>query len=343
MTAPIPPRPDDHPPVPPRRVGLLLINLGTPDAPEPGAVRRYLKQFLSDPRVVELPPILWQPILRGIVLTVRPRKSAHAYAQVWTDRGSPLAVHMADCAAALAPRLADAGVVVDWAMRYGAPSVADRVQALADAGCDRIVAMPLYPQYSGATTASAADALFDALKAMRRQPALRLVPPYYDDPAYIAALAASARRHLATLDWTPEALLLSFHGMPQRTLQRGDPYYCQCVKTARLLSAALAGHFDGKIHLAFQSRFGSAKWLEPSTETVLAQLAGQGIRRIAVMAPGFSADCLETLEEIMLRGRDVFLENSGESFTYLPCLNATEDAITLYEALARRELSGWVM
>lgn len=364
MTAPLPTRPADHPAFPPRKIGVLVANLGTPDAPEPRAVKRYLREFLSDRRVVELPPILWQPILRGIVLNVRPKKSAHAYAQIWTDRGSPLAVHTQDIAAGLAARFADAKtgagadargnpqdgpktgdamvmVMVDWAMRYGAPSVAERVAALRAAGCDRLLFMPLYPQYSAATTASANDALFATLEALRWQPAVRTLPPYHDDPAYIAALAASARRHLATLDSPPEALLLSFHGMPQRTLLLGDPYHCQCVKTVRLLSEALADDFDGKIILSFQSRFGSAKWLEPATETVLAQLGQQGIRSVAVMAPGFSADCLETLEEIMLRGRKVFVQNSGHSFTYVPCLNASEDAITLYEGLARRELAGW--
>lgn len=342
MTDPLPLRPDDHPVFPPRKVGLLLVNLGTPDAPEPRAVRRYLAEFLSDRRVVELPPLLWQPILHGIVLRVRPRKSAHAYAQVWTERGSPLAVHTQDAAVALAERLAGDNVMVDWAMRYGRPAVAERLAALKAAGCDRILFLPLYPHYSGATTASATDALGAALKAMRWQPAVRVAPPYYDDPAYIAALAASAERHLATLAHEPEVLLLSFHGMPERTLHLGDPYHCQCVKTVRLLSAALQGRFAGKIRMSFQSRFGSAKWLSPSTETVLAELGQQGIRSVAVMAPGFSADCLETLEEIMLRGRDVFLKNSGKSFAYVPCLNATEDAITFYEVLARRELSGWV-
>lgn len=342
MSHGIPSRPDDHPAIPNPRVGVLLVNLGTPDAPEPGAVRRYLREFLSDRRVVEIPPLLWQPILRGIILNVRPRTSAHAYRQIWTDRGSPLAVNTADAALGLADALARDGVLVDWAMRYGNPSVGSRLAAMRQAGCDRIVFAPLYPQYSAATTASAQDALSAALAAMRWQPAIRTLPPYYDDPGYIAALTAAARRHLAALDFTPDALLLSFHGMPERTLRLGDPYHCHCVKTARLLAEALAGDFAGPVEMSFQSRFGRAKWLEPSTEDRLVDLARRGLRKIAVMAPGFAADCLETLEEMALRGRDLFLSSSGAQFAYVPCLNASDEAISFYKDLVGRELSGWI-
>lgn len=341
MSSALPLRPGDHPPVASPRVGVLLVNLGTPDAPDAPAVKRYLREFLSDRRVVELPPLLWQPILRGIILNTRPEKSAHAYRQVWTERGSPLAFHTADAAEVLGKLLANEGVLVDWAMRYGNPSVASRLAAMRQAGCDRILFAPLYPQYSGATTASANDALFAALADMRWQPAVRTLPPYHDDAAYIAALADSARRHLRALDFAPDALLLTFHGMPERTLHLGDPYHCQCVKTARLLGEALAGDVAGPVEISFQSRFGRARWLEPSTEHKLAELAGRGVRRLAVMAPGFSADCLETLEEIALRGRDIFLASSGERFAYLPCLNAEDEAIKLYEQLVRREVSGW--
>lgn len=341
MSAALPSRPADHPDIAQPKIGVLIVNLGTPDAPEPGAVKRYLREFLSDRRVVEIPPLVWQPILRGIILNTRPKKSAHAYSQIWTDQGSPLAVNTKAVAEGLAPRLEGAGIMVDWAMRYGNPSIASRLAAMKQAGCERILFAPLYPQYSGATTASAHDALFAAVADMRWQPAIRTLPPYYNDPAYIAALAASARSGLAAMKHAPDVLLLTFHGMPERTLHLGDPYHCHCIKTARLLADSLREDFQGRIEVSFQSRFGRAKWLEPSTEKKLADLARTGTANIAVMAPGFSADCLETLEEIMLRGRDVFLQNSGKSFTYLPCLNATDEAISLYEGLIRRECSGW--
>jgi ferrochelatase len=329
--------PPDHPAIPAPKVGVLLINLGTPDAPDAKSVRRYLAEFLSDRRVVEIPPLLWQPILRGGILTTRPKKSAHAYSQVWTDQGSPLAFHTRDTALAMQAAMGD-GVTVDWAMRYGNPSIASRLAAMKAAGCDRILLAPLYPQYSGATTATANDAAFAALKAMRWQPAIRTLPPYHDDPAYIAALKASIEASIAALDFTPDALLASFHGMPERTLHLGDPYHCQSVKTLRLLRDALSL----PVHMSFQSRFGRAKWLEPETEATLARLVQQGVRKIAVATPGFSADCLETLEEIALRAKEVFLSEGGENFAYLPCLNASPAAITLYQRLLGRELSGWI-
>lgn len=329
--------PPNHPAIPTSKVGVLLINLGTPDAPDAGSVRRYLGEFLSDRRVVELPPILWQPILRGIILTTRPKKSAHAYQQVWTDQGSPLAFHTRDTALALQQAMGP-GVTVDWAMRYGNPSIASRLSAMKKAGCDRILLAPLYPQYSGATTATANDAAFAALKAMRWQPAIRTLPPYHDDPAYIAALKTSIDTHVAALDFAPDAMLASFHGMPERTLHLGDPYHCQSVKTVRLLREALTL----PVHMSFQSRFGRAKWLEPETEATLAGLVRDGVRNIAVVTPGFSADCLETLEEIALRAKEAFLSAGGEKFAYLPCLNASSDAITLYQRLIGRELSGWI-
>lgn len=342
MTASLPARPDDHPAIPPPKTGVLMVNLGTPDAPEPAAVKRYLKEFLSDRRVVEIPSLLWQPILRGIILNVRPGKSAHAYRQVWMEGGSPLAVHTAAAARALGERLAGDGVLVDWAMRYGNPSIADKVEKMKAAGCERLLFAPLYPQYSGATTGTANDALFAALRKMRWQPAIRTLPPYHDDPGYIAALAETARRHLAALDRPPAALLLSFHGMPERTLHLGDPYHCQCVKTARLLAEALRDDFAGPVEIGFQSRFGRARWLGPSTEDKLSELAERGLRHVAVMAPGFSADCLETLEEIALRGAGHFRAKMGEKLHYFPCLNAGVEAINFYEGLVRRELSGWL-
>ncbi len=329
--------PTDHPPVASPRVGVLLINLGTPDGPDARSVRRYLAEFLSDPRVVEIPKLVWQPILRGVILTTRPRKSAHAYQQVWTPDGSPLAVYTAATAEALQQAMG-ADIVVDWAMRYGNPAIGTKLKAMREAGCERILLAPLYPQYCAATTATANDAAFAALRAMRWQPAIRTLPPYYDDRDYIAALVTSVEQHVATLDFEPDALLASFHGMPKRTLHLGDPYHCHSVKTARLLREAL----PYPVHMSFQSRFGRAEWLGPETEATLAGLVKQGVRNIAVMTPGFSADCLETLEEIALRARDVFLSQGGERFAYLPCLNATAEAITLYLRLIGRELSGWI-
>lgn len=328
--------PSDHPPIAARRIGVLIVNLGTPDAPDAGAVKTYLQEFLSDRRVVEIPRIVWQPILRGIILNTRPAKSAHAYQAVWTKDGSPLAVHTRAVAEALAGQWGGE-VIVDWAMRYGNPAIAARMDAMKAAGCDRILIAPLYPQYSGATTASVMDAVGNALGAMRWQPAIRTLPPYHDDPAYIEAMAASVTSQLCEIDFAPERIVASFHGMPERTLTLGDPYHCQCVKTARLLGEALGRPVD----LSFQSRFGRAKWLEPETEATLRGLAQGGVRDVAVVTPGFAADCLETLEEIGLRGKDVFQAAGGRNFALLRCLNASPDAIRLYTTLLSRELAGW--
>jgi len=329
-------RPAGHPEVKAPRVGVLLINLGTPDAPEPGAVRRYLGEFLTDPRVIEIPSWLWRPILHGIVLRTRPRKSAHAYRQVWTEEGSPLAAITRRQARALQERLGP-DVIVDFAMRYGNPGIATSIENLVALGCGRILAAPLYPQYCAATTASAQDALFAALASMRHQPALRTLPPYHDDPAYIGALKASLERQLAALDFVPQKLLLSFHGMPQRTLELGDPYHCHCQKTARLLGEQLAISTD----IAFQSRFGRAKWLEPATDSMLKACPSQGITKVAIAAPGFSADCLETLEELGIRGREQFLGAGGTHFALLDCLNSDQPGMDMLEALIARELAGW--
>lgn len=334
-------RPADHPPVAAPRVGVLLVNLGTPDAPTPAAVRRYLKEFLSDRRVVEIPRLVWWPILNGIILNTRPRKSAHSYGQVWGPDGSPLAAITKAQAAALQDRLGDAAQV-GWAMRYGNPAIAAELARMKAAGCERILFAPLYPQYSGATTATATDALGAALAAMRWQPAVRSLPPYYDDPAHIEALRADTARQLAALDFVPEVLLLSFHGMPERTLQLGDPYHCQCRKTARLLAEALAPAYPQlRIEVTFQSRFGRAKWLEPATEAVLAAEGAKGAKRLAIAAPGFSADCLETREELAIRGKEQFAAAGGTDFAALDCLNTSPAGIDMLEALVRRELGGW--
>ncbi|MEA3538640.1 MAG: ferrochelatase [Pseudomonadota bacterium] len=332
--------PQGHPPVADPKVGVLIVNLGSPDAPEPAAVKRYLKEFLSDRRVVEIPALLWQPILRGIILNTRPAKSAALYASIWDrNRGdSPLRVITADQASALQAALPD--VRVDFAMRYGNPSIPDRLAALKAAGCTRILVMPLYPQYSAATTATVIDKVGDTLKAMRWQPALRFLPPYHDDPLYIAALAEDARTALAALDFEPDVLVASFHGMPERTLELGDPYHCHAQKTARLLREAL-GRDETDFRTAFQSRFGKAEWLKPYLDKTLESLAREGVRKIAVIAPGFSADCIETLEEIAIQGRELFLHAGGTHFAYLRCLNAEPAGMRMLRELAARELAGW--
>ncbi len=314
-------------------IGVLLVNLGTPDDPSPKAVRRYLAEFLSDRRVVEIPPLVWQPILRGVVLTTRPKKSAEAYAQVWGEDSPLRAITRAQAEAlqgAFGPE-----VKVEWAMRYGNPSMAVGLKALD--GCDRILIAPLYPQYCAATTASVNDKLFGLIAARRSQPALRTLPPYYDDPGYIAALARSIEASVAALDFAPELIVASFHGMPERTATLGDPYRGQCLETARLLAEQLSL----PLRATFQSRFGRAAWLQPYTDVTLAALPGEGVGRVAVVAPGFAADCVETLEEIAIRGRQSFEAAGGERFAYLPCLNAGEDGISLLKKLLSRELAGW--
>jgi ferrochelatase len=328
--------PADHPPVPTPRIGVLLINLGTPNRPEPGSVRLYLKEFLSDPRVVEIPQLVWQPILRGIILRTRPRKSAHAYRQVWTDEGSPLAAITARLAKGLADSFGPQ-VIVDHAMRYGEPAIAAKIDSLKARGCGHILIAPLYPQYCAATTATANDEAFLHLRRMRWQPAVRTLPPYHDDPAYIEALRLRLEEGLAALDFEPQAILASFHGMPQRTLELGDPYHCHCRKTARLLAEA-SGR---ELTIAFQSRFGRAKWLEPATDSILAALPGRGVTKVAILAPGFAADCLETLEELAIRGRDTFLAAGGSDFAYLPCLNDSPAGLQMLRSILGRELEGW--
>ncbi len=328
--------PSGHPSVAAPRTGILLINLGTPDAPDASSVRRYLAEFLSDRRVVEIPQLLWQPILRGIVLTTRPKKSAHAYAQVWTDEGSPLAAITRAQSEALQAALGET-VRLAHAMRYGKPAIGAAIDALMAEGCRRILVAPLYPQYCAATTATVVDAVGAHLKTLRWQPTLRFLPPYHDDAAYLEALKTSVETGLARLDFAPDVLLASFHGMPERTLHLGDPYHCQCQKTARLLTEALGRPVD----IAFQSRFGRAKWLEPATDARLEELGREG-RSVAIFAPGFSADCLETLEELAIRGKEQFEAAGGRQFAYLPCLNAGVPGVTMLEALVRRELAGWL-
>ena len=331
--------PEGHPTVAFGRVGVLLVNLGTPDAPETGPVRRYLAEFLSDKRVVELPSILWQPLLRTVVLTTRPKRTAANYAKVWDHVAgdSPLRVITRLQADGLAARFGG-DVMVDWAMRYGTPSIPDRLAAMKAAGCDRILIAPLYPQYSSATTATVNDKVFETLMKWRWQPALRTLPPYHDDPLYIDALARSVAVGTAALGFAPDLLLTSFHGMPRRTLDKGDPYHCHCRKTARLLGERI----DLPLRVSFQSRLGKAEWLKPYTDATLADLPTQGIRKLVVMSPGFSADNLETLEEVSMEGRATFLAAGGTDFAYIPCLNASENGLSALGDIVARELAGWI-
>jgi len=325
----------------PAQTGVLLCNLGTPTAPTTAAVRPYLAQFLSDPRVVELPRLLWWPLLHGVVLRLRPRKSAAKYARIWTPEGAPLKVWTERQAKLLQGYLGERGhqVQVRWAMRYGQPSVASGLDALRAAGCTRILVLPAYPQYCAATTASVADAVFAWGRTVRNLPELRLVRNYHEQPAYIAALAASVRRHWQA-HGRAELLLLSFHGMPARTLQLGDPYHCECHKTARLLAEALGLNAE-QYRVTFQSRFGRAKWLQPYTEPTLIELARSGVARVDVICPGFSCDCVETLEEINLEARSAFLQAGGQVFHYIACLNGSAEGMAALADLSEQHLAGW--
>ena len=334
--------PDTHPPVAYGKTGLLLVNLGTPDSPDKKGLRPYLKQFLSDRRVIETSPLIWQPILRGIILNTRPRKSAEAYAKIWRQESneSPLRYYTRRQAELLQPVLGD-NVTVDWAMRYGKPSIEDKLSAMRDAGCERISVMALYPQYSASTSASVYDDVFRALLKLRWQPAVRTTAPWHDHDAYIEALAGSVKAHLATLDWTPDVIIASFHGLPQSYFDKGDPYHCHCAKTARLLREKL-GMDENQLRLTFQSRFGPTKWLEPYTDKTAVELAENGTKKIAVITPGFISDCVETLEEIGIALHEDFEAAGGTHFTTIPCLNDDDAGIALLAQLAKRDLSGWL-
>lgn len=336
--------PTGHPSVTSGKVGVLLVNLGTPDGTDYASMRRYLKEFLMDRRVIEWSPWKWYPILFGIVLNRRPQKVGKAYETIWNKEKdeSYLRTYTRAQAEKMAERLADfPNVVIDWGMRYGNPSIAERLDALKAQGCDRILIFPLYPQYAAATTATVNDKAFDALQKMRWQPAIRTVPPYHDHPAYIEALANSITNHLATLDWQPDLVIASFHGIPQSYFDKGDPYYCHCQKTARLLRQRL-GWDEKKLMLTFQSRFGPEEWLKPYTDKTIEALPAEGVKRLAVFNPGFVSDCLETLEEIGEQARESFLHHGGEKFTHIPCLNDSDDGMNVLEAQVRRELLGWI-
>ena len=328
----------------PERIGVLLVNLGTPDTCDARGVRVYLREFLSDPRVIEDQGLKWKLILNGIILRVRPARKARDYAKIWNfeKNESPLKTITRSQADKLAEAIADHDhVEVDWAMRYGNPSIRSRIDALTAQGCDRILVVPLYPQYSAATSATVCDEVFRVLADMRAQPTLRVTPPYYDDPDYIEALAVSMSAHLASLPFQPELIVASFHGMPQKYIDKGDPYRAQCVATTDALRKRL-GLDAKKLVLTFQSRFGFDEWLKPYTDKTIEQFAKDGVRRIAVVTPGFSADCLETLEEIAQENAEIFRHNGGEKFTAIPCLNDSDAGMDVIRQLVLRELQGWI-
>ncbi|WEX89202.1 ferrochelatase [Sinorhizobium garamanticum] len=334
----------EHPAVKHGKIGVLLVNLGTPDGTDYASMRRYLKEFLSDRRVIEWSRLYWYPILYGIVLNTRPGKVGKAYEVIWNKERNEswLRTYTRNQAELMAKAFADRPqVTVDWAMRYGQPSIASRMEALQQEGCDRVLVFPLYPQYAAATTATVNDKAFEALLKMRWQPALRTVPAYAGDPVYIDALAASISKHLATLDWEPEVVLASFHGIPKSYSDKGDPYYFQCQETTRLLRAKL-GWPEDKLQVTFQSRFGPEEWLQPYTDKTVEKLAKDGVKRLAVVNPGFVSDCLETLEEIAGQAAESFHHNGGEKFAHIPCLNDSAEGMAVLNHVVRRELEGWL-
>jgi ferrochelatase len=333
--------PAGHPPIRQPKIGVLLLNLGTPDGTDYWSMRRYLSEFLSDRRVIETSPLIWQPILQGIVLSTRPQKSGENYKRIWdqAENDSPLRVITKRQVRALQARMPE--VAIEYGMRYGNPSTEAGVKALLDAGCQKIMFAPLYPQYSATTTATANDKAFEALKSVRWQPAVRTLPAYFDTPEYVAALATSIQEGVAKLDFTPDLILTSYHGMPVQYLEAGDPYHCQCLKTTRLVREYL-GWPEDKLRVTFQSRFGPTEWLKPYTDATLMELPGQGVRRVAVASPAFAVDCIETLEELAITGREQFEHAGGEQFAYIPCLNDSDVGMDMLETVIRRELMGWI-
>lgn len=335
--------PRDHPPVQWGRVGVLLVNLGTPDATDFWSMRRYLKEFLSDKRVIEENSLVWKLVFNGIILTTRPRAKGRDYDTIWNrerDEG-PLKTITRSQSDKLAAALDNGRIVVDWAMRYGNPSIASRIETLAAQGCDKLLIVPLYPQYAAATTATVCDEVFRKLMQMRWQPSLRVAPPYHDDPVYIDAIASSLRAELAKLPFQPDAIIASYHGIPKEYFDKGDPYHCHCAKTTRLMREAL-GMDERKLMMTFQSRFGRAEWLQPYTDKTVEALAKSGVKNLAIITPGFSADCLETLEEIAVENGDIFKAHGGQNFAAIPCLNDSDSGMRVIRHMVERELQGWV-
>ena len=336
--------PQQHPQIKPSTVAVLLVNLGTPSANDTRSIRRFLAEFFSDRRVIELPPLLWKPILYGFILTTRPAKVAKAYQKIWMQKQdeSPLRFYSRQQAEKLKLALQlEQNVLLEWAMRYGEPSLQSVLEKLKQEGCQRLLVIPLYPQYSATSSASVVDKVFDVLKTWRWQPALRTLPPYFDHPAYISALGESVQKYLDSTENKPEVILASYHGIPKDCIKQGDPYYCHCSKTTRLLREQL-GVEDTFLQMTFQSRFGPKKWLEPATDLTLKKLAKQGIKRVAVITPGFASDCLETLEEMDIQNRETFINNGGSDYDYIPCMNDSQIGINMLETLVRQELRGWV-
>ena len=335
--------PPDHPAVKHGKIGILLTNLGTPDATSYWPMRRYLKEFLSDKRVVETNRLVWWFILNGIILSRRPQKSGAAYEQIWNKEfnESPLKSITRSQSGKLSVQLASkSDIIVEWAMRYGNPTISSKIQYLMQQGCERILIMPLYPQYSAATTASVMDKVFDALQNQRWQPAIRTVPPYYDHPNYISALSKSIKAHIKTLEWKPDMILASFHGLPAKFIDKGDPYQRHCEETVQLLRRELE-YTDDQLKLTYQSRTNRQVWISPYTEDEIAALPKSGKKNLLIITPGFAADCLETLEEIAIRAGEQFMENGGKNFSALPCLNDSELSISMIETLVNEQLLGW--
>ena len=336
--------PPGHPPIPKSKTGLLIINLGTPEATDVRSMRTYLKEFLSDRRVIEVNPVVWWFVLNGVILNIRPKKSGHAYEKIWNREmnESPLKTFTRAQSEKLSAALGSGDtLVVDWAMRYGKPSLAERLNALKQQGCDKIVLFPLYPQYSAATTATALDSAYETLQAMRWQPAIRTVPPYFDGPAYIDAVAASLKTHMASLKWKPDRILLAFHGLPREYLDKGDPYHCHCQKTARLVREKL-GLSKDFAQIVFQSRFGKAEWLKPYAQDTVEELPKQGVKNLLMISPGFSSDCVETLEELAIGLKETFQEHGGQNFSVVPCLNDSPNSIAMLKRIVKQELQGWL-
>ena len=336
--------PPGHPPIPQRKVGVLLVNLGTPEATDYWSMRRYLGEFLSDRRVIEVNPVLWWFVLNGIILSFRPQKSGHAYDKIWNreKNESPLKTFTRAQADKLRDKMGTADeLVVDWAMRYGKPAVVDKLQALKDQGCDRILIFPLYPQYSAATTATVIDKANEELAKMRWQPAMRTVPPYFENPSYVNAIAASLDAAVKDLSWKPDRILIAFHGLPKEYLDKGDPYHCHCQKTARLVREKL-GLSKDYAQVVFQSRFGRQEWLKPYAQDMVEELPSQGVKNLLIISPGFASDCVETLEELAIGLAETFHEKGGENFKVVPCLNDGDASILMLSEIVKNELQGWL-
>ena len=333
--------PSEHPKIPTPQVGALIVNLGTPEATDYFSMRRYLNEFLSDKRVIEIPNIIWQPILKMFILTFRPKKSGKLYEKIWDTKTneSPLKVITREQSNKLNKINND--LKIEWAMRYGHPSIAEKMKTLTEAGCTKILIYPLYPQYSASTTASVLDKVTEYMMQKRWQPTIRIVPPYYDNEVYIKSLVQSIQKHIKSLSWKPDTLLCSFHGIPKKYFLRGDPYHCHCVKTQRLIKEKLGKHIRN-IDYCFQSRFGPQEWLQPYMNDKLKELIKKKQKKICVITPGFATDCLETLEEIKIQGEKDFYEFGGDKFSYIPCLNSTDISIKMLDSIIKQELKGWI-